>query len=256
LLLGGGGGGGAVCDGGEGTVLFLFSAAQIGSLLFFFFLLEKSFFRSCLATEDTASVYIFLFSFFLVLMKFQNTNTTFFFSLCFNTDAHLHFSFRCDGWIRAKDWSSVSRGRSCCQRIHCEAGMLRFGKVSPLFNVRLSMLNRIIMKEKLSPEECWDISQIFCVCFMPLCCSSRVFQVAHLRNWNLRAVVWTSLVRIPGCVRQCKAGVSNSKTQWAEIKKLIRVKSQMGSTFIENVLKENVLHILNVELTRPIEYCL
>jgi len=45
-------------------------------------------------------------------------------------------------------------------------------------------------------------------------------------------------LRRSGWSRGLKAGVSNSKTQWAEMKKLIQVKVQMGSTFITNLLKE------------------
>lgn len=69
----------------------------------------------------------------------KTSETQLFFFSAFCTDAHLHFSFRCDGWIRAKDWSSVSRGCSRCQRIHRKVGMLCSGKVSPLL-VKLSML--------------------------------------------------------------------------------------------------------------------
>lgn len=47
-----------------------------------------------------------------------------------NDCVHLYFSPRCDGRIWAKDWSSVSRVCSRCQRIHSKAGMLCSGKVS------------------------------------------------------------------------------------------------------------------------------
>lgn len=49
---------------------------------------------------------------------------------CMNDCVHLYSSPRCDGWIWAKDWSSVSRVCSRRQRIHREAGMLCSGKVS------------------------------------------------------------------------------------------------------------------------------
>lgn len=64
--------------------------------------------------------------------------------------AHSHFSFRCDGWIRAKDWSSVSRVCSRRQRIHRKAGVLRSGKVSPLL-ARLSTLTST-RRRKILPE--------------------------------------------------------------------------------------------------------
>lgn len=49
---------------------------------------------------------------------------------CMNDCVHLYSSPRCDGWIWAKDWSSVSRVCSRRQRIHRKAGMLCSGKVS------------------------------------------------------------------------------------------------------------------------------
>lgn len=85
---------------------------------------HRNVFSCWVATEETTMLY-FLTSFaWLVKLELKKI------FLCTNT--HLHFSFRCYGWIWAKDWSSVSRACSCCQRIHCKTRMLRSGKVSSL----------------------------------------------------------------------------------------------------------------------------
>ena len=46
------------------------------------------------------------------------------------------------------------------------------------------------------------------------------------------------------------AGVSNSNTQWAKIKKSVLVEGRTGSMFIAKLIEMNLLHILNLELTQ------
>ena len=47
-----------------------------------------------------------------------------------------------------------------------------------------------------------------------------------------------------------RAGGSNSNTQWAKIKKWVLVEGRTGSTFIAELIEMNLLHILNLELTK------
>ena len=47
-----------------------------------------------------------------------------------------------------------------------------------------------------------------------------------------------------------KSGGSNSKTQWAKIKKWVLVEGRTGSMFIAELIEMNLLHILNLELTK------
>ena len=47
----------------------------------------------------------------------------------------------------------------------------------------------------------------------------------------------------------CKAGVSNSNTQWAKIKSVL-VEGRTGSMFIAKRIEMNLLHILTLELTK------
>lgn len=103
------------------------------------------------------------------------------------TGTHLHFSYRCDGWIWAKDWSSVSRGCSCCQSIHCKAGMLRSGKVSTLFSSG-SACSLAYKRRKKYYQKSAGI-YIF-LCFTTLLQSSCVSNSdAHLRNERAHVVV-------------------------------------------------------------------
>ena len=46
------------------------------------------------------------------------------------------------------------------------------------------------------------------------------------------------------------AGVSSSNTQWAKIKKSVLVEGRTGSMFIAELIEMNLLHILNLELTK------
>ena len=47
-----------------------------------------------------------------------------------------------------------------------------------------------------------------------------------------------------------KAGVSNSNTQWAKIQKSVLVEGRTGSMCIAKRIEMNLLHILNLELTK------
>ena len=51
-------------------------------------------------------------------------------------------------------------------------------------------------------------------------------------------------------IETLRAGVSNSNTQWAKIKKWVLVEGRTGSMFIAGLIEMNLLHILNLELTK------
>ena len=48
----------------------------------------------------------------------------------------------------------------------------------------------------------------------------------------------------------CRAGGSNSNTQWAKINKWVLVEGRTGSMFIAKLIEMNLLHIFNLELTK------
>ena len=47
-----------------------------------------------------------------------------------------------------------------------------------------------------------------------------------------------------------RAGGANSNTQWDKIKKWVLVEGRTGSMFIAELIEMNLLHILNLELTK------